>query len=102
MKAAGSIPWRSRCDLYAEAPRKLRFQAAERSQAEAWQKQLRPKVTELVGGFPAERAPLRPVTLETRTFPGYRREKVVFDTRPGVSVLAYVLLPTRRRRPRPR
>ena len=67
-------------DLYADAPRRLRFQARSRSQAEAWQKQLRVKVAELVGGFPAERTPLRPVTLETRTFPGYRREKFVFDS----------------------
>ena len=33
------------------------------------------------------------MTLETRSFPKYRREKIVFDSRPGVSVLAYVLLP---------
>ncbi len=86
-------------DLYADAPRRLRFQARSRSQAEAWQKQLRVKVAELVGGFPAERTPLRPVTLETRTFPGYRREKFVFDTRPGVSVLAYLLLPDKAKSP---
>jgi len=80
-------------DLYAAAPRRLRFQARTRSEAEAWQQQLRSKLTELVGGFPAERPPLRPMALETRTFPGYRREKIVFDSRPGVSVLAYLLLP---------
>jgi dienelactone hydrolase len=88
-------------DLYAEAPRRLRFQARSRSQAEAWQKQLRAKLAELVGGFPAARTPLRPVTLETRTFPGYRREKLVFDARPGVSVLAYLLLPDGITRPAP-
>jgi hypothetical protein len=80
-------------DLYAAAPRRLRFQARSRGEAEQWQKELRAKLTELIGGFPAQRQPLRPVTLETRTFPGYRREKIVFDTRPGVSVLAYILLP---------
>ena len=80
-------------DLYAAAPRRLAFQARTRAQAVAWQKTLRTKLTELVGGFPAERQPLRPVTIEARTFPGYRREKIVFDSRPGVSVLAYLLLP---------
>ena len=80
-------------DLYAAAPRRLRFQARTRPQAEAWQKELRTKLTELVGGFPTERVPLRPITLETRTFGGYRREKIVFDSRTGMSVLAYVLLP---------
>lgn len=39
------------------------------------------------------------MTLETRTFRGYRREKIVFDSRPGVSVLAYVLLPEKARTP---
>ena len=80
-------------DLYAAAPRRLRFEARTRSDAEAWQQQLRTKLTELIGGFPAQRQPLRPVTLDTRRFPGYRREKIVFDSRPGVSVLAYLLLP---------
>ena len=80
-------------DRYAAAPRRLRFQARTHAQADEWQKALRAKVTELVGGFPTERPPLRPVTLETRTFPTYTREKFVFDSRPGVSVLAYLLLP---------
>ena len=86
-------------DLYAAAPRRLRFQARTRSDAEAWQKTLRAKLTELVGGFPADRQPLRPITVETRSFPGYSREKIVFDSRPGVSVLAYLLLPEKARKP---
>ena len=80
-------------DLYANAPRRLRFQATTRGQAESWQKSLRAKLIELLGGFPATRSPLRPHVLETRTFPGYRREKIIFDSRPGVTVLAYVLKP---------
>src|SRR5215212_4373310 len=88
-------------ELYDRAPRELRFQARTRSQAEAWQRKLRAKLTDLVGGFPATREPLRPATLETRAFPGYRREKVVFDSRPGVSVLAYVLIPENAKAPVP-
>ncbi len=86
-------------DRYSAAPRRLRFQARTRAQAEEWQKTLRAKLTELVGGFPSEHQPLRPVTLETRAFPGYRREKIVFDSRPGVSVLAYLLLPEKAQPP---
>jgi hypothetical protein len=86
-------------DLYAAAPRRLRFNARTRQQAEQWQHELRTRLTELIGGLPRERQPLRPVTLETRAFSGYRREKIVFDSRPGVSVLAYVLIPTRARTP---
>jgi Abhydrolase family len=86
-------------DLYGTAPRTLRFRARSRSEAEEWQKALRAKLTELVGRFPATREPLNPVTLEKRTFTGYTREKLVFDSRPGVSVLAYLLLPEKARRP---
>ena len=89
-------------DRYTAAPRRLRFQARTRRQAEAWQKTLRAKLTELIGGLPiiaSGRQPLRPVTLETRAFPGYRREKIVFDSRPGVSVLAYLLLPEKAQTP---
>ena len=81
-------------DRYSAAPRRLRFQARTRAQADEWQKALRAKVGELVGGFPSTRDPLRPHVLDTRAFPGYRREKIVFDSRTGVSVLAYLLLPT--------
>jgi dienelactone hydrolase len=86
-------------DLYAAAPRQLRFRARNRREAEAWQKALRSKLTELVGGFPTARTPLRAITLETRAFPGYLREKIVFDSQSGVSVLAYLLLPEKARRP---
>jgi dienelactone hydrolase len=88
-------------DLFAAAPRRLRFQARNRADAEAWQKTLRARLTELLGGFPTARLPLRPAVLETRTFPAYRREKIVFDSRPGSSVLVYVLLPSQARTPCP-
>src|ERR1022692_81479 len=64
--------------LYESAPLRLTFRAQNRKQAEAWQKRLRAKLTELVGGFPAQRAALQPQTLETRDFPAYCREKFVF------------------------
>ncbi len=46
-----------------------------------------------MGAFPKERSPLQPQTLEVRDYPGYRREKFVFSSRPGVSVLGYLLTP---------
>jgi dienelactone hydrolase len=101
LEGRGFDPVAYTLDLYAAAPRRLRFQARSRAEAQRWQKKLRMKLTELIGGFPAQRQPLRPLTLETRTFPGYRREKVIFDTRPGVSVLAYILLPEKVKTPAP-
>ena len=80
--------------LHDEAPMKLAFRATNRRQAEAWQKQLRPKIVELMA-MPSEkeRRPLQPQTLEVKEYPGYRREKFVFESRPGVGVLGYLLTP---------
>lgn len=87
--------------LVEEAPRKLRFTAGNPKEALQWQKKLRAKLVELLGGFPEERTPLRPVALETREFRGYRREKIIFDTREGASVLAYILTPSGKSGPVP-
>jgi dienelactone hydrolase len=79
--------------LYESAPLRLTFRAQNRKQAEAWQKRLRTKIAVLLGGFPAQRAALRPQTFETRDFPANRREKFVFESRPGLFVLGYLLTP---------
>ncbi len=71
-------------DRQHRAPLKLTFQATNRKQAEVWQRQFRAKVIELIGGFPDARPPLNPQTLEVREFPAYKREKFVFESRPGV------------------
>src|ERR1051325_8952711 len=88
-------------ELYKSAPLRMTFQAKTRRQAEQWQARLRPKIVELVGGFPEKRAPLEAQTLEVRDFPGYRREKFVFQSRPGAWVLAYLLTPKSGSVPRP-
>lgn len=79
-------------ERWKKAPLKLTFQSTSGEKTLAWQKKLRPKIMELIGEFP-QRTPLKPITLEVRDFPKYRREKVVFETRPGSSVLAYLLTP---------
>lgn len=79
--------------LHNAAPLRMTFRARTRSAAEQWQKNLRAKITELLGGFPEERSPLQPQTLDVREFRGYTREKFVFQSRPGVAVLGYVLTP---------
>ena len=86
--------------LYQQAPLKMTFRSSNRKQTEAWQKKLRPKVAELVGLKPSS-TPLNPQTLETREFAGYRREKVVFESVPGPSVLAYLLTPKAAKPPYP-
>jgi dienelactone hydrolase len=85
------ILWsRKRCQ---SAPLRLTFRAENRKQAEVWQKKLRAKVSELIGEFPKSAGAPKALILERREFPGYVREKFVFESRPGVAVLAYLLLP---------
>jgi dienelactone hydrolase len=91
MKQFDPVAWT--LDRQGAAPLKLTFQAKNRKQAEAWQRQFRAKVVELIGGFPDARPALRAQTLETREFPAYKREKFIFESRPGVGVLGYLLTP---------
>lgn len=86
-------PVRYTLGLHDAAPRELAFKPGTLRQTELWQKKLAAKVTELLGGFPKQRTPLNPKTLEVRDFPGYRREKFVFESRAGMPVLGYLLLP---------
>jgi dienelactone hydrolase len=89
---AGLDPVQWTLEQYKSAPLRLTFRAKNKAEAEAWQKQLRAKITELIGGFPA-RTPLKPRTIEVRDFPGFRREKFAFESRPGLTVIGYLLLP---------
>src|SRR3984957_5920211 len=83
------------------APLKLTFRATTREQALVWQRQLRAKIVELMGGFPETRTPLRAQTLDVREFPAFKREKFVFESRPGVSVLGYLVTPAGAKGPLP-
>jgi dienelactone hydrolase len=94
-------PVRWTMSRYAQAPLRLTFRAKTRKQAEAWQKELHAKLVELVGGFPDQRGPLRAQTLEVRDFTGYKREKFVFESRPGADVLGYLITPAHASGPLP-
>jgi dienelactone hydrolase len=85
--------------LYESAPLRLSFRAQTRKQAEAWQKKLHAKVVELLGPFPASSPSLKSQTLEVREFPGYRREKFIFESSPGLNVLGYLLTPSNSKPP---
>ncbi|HYW47564.1 MAG TPA: alpha/beta hydrolase family protein [Bryobacteraceae bacterium] len=85
--------------LYEGAALRLSFQAPTRQAAEQWQKNLRAKITELIGGFPQKRTSLETQILEIREFPAYRRERFVFQSRPDAWVLGYLLTPKASRPP---
>ncbi|HEU4391689.1 MAG TPA: alpha/beta hydrolase family protein [Blastocatellia bacterium] len=79
----------------------MSFTASNLTAARKWQKQARAKLIELIGGFPAQKAPLKPVVLERKEFGGYVREKIIFQSRDDLSVFGYLLVPTRRSGPVP-
>lgn len=87
-------------ERYRHAPLKLTFQAQNRQETLAWQKKLRAKLVELIGGFPAN-GPLKSKTLEVKEFPEYRRERFIFESRPGVGVLGYLVTPKSAKGPVP-
>jgi len=93
-------PVRWTLEQYRFAPLQLTFRATDKAGVEAWQRELRAKLTELLGGFPQKTA-LNPQTIEVRDYPAYRREKFVFESRPGVAVLGYLLTPSSAKRPYP-
>lgn len=80
---------------YASAPLRLSFRAKSKPEAEQWQRTLHSKLVELLGGFPPQRVALAPETLEVKQFPGYKREKFIFTSRPGLLVLGYLLTPVK-------
>jgi dienelactone hydrolase len=98
VQEASLDPVRWTLDNYSAAPLRLTFKASNKIEAELWQQQLRAQITELLGGFP-NRTPLNPKGIEIRNFPTYRREKLSFESRPGVSVVAYLLTPTAKAAP---
>ncbi len=80
-------------NLYDQAPRTMAFQASTKVEAERWQRDLRAKLVELLGGFPDEKCDLLPRVVETKEFPTYTRETVLFQSRPNMTVFGYLLLP---------
>jgi polygalacturonase len=81
------------------------FSAADKAADDAWRtlksreeydarsRELRTKMAEAVGGIDFERTPLNAKVLDCVVRDGYRVEKVVFESRPGVYVTGLVFLP---------
>lgn len=72
---------------------RMRFSASSRPQTVAWQKQLHRKLVELLGGFPAKKSELAAEVIDSKQFNGYRRERLVFQSRPNLTVFTYMLIP---------
>ena len=73
----------------------LAFTAETADEWRAWRMALIAGLTDLLGGFPADRAPLD-LRVTGRTDEGsYLRERLTFQTKPGLRVPAYLLRPKR-------
>ena len=58
-----------------------------------WREKLRKNLVAAWGGFPSQAAPLEPKTLGELKRDGYRVEKIIFQTRPGVWMTANLYVP---------
>src|SRR5262245_29501911 len=71
----------------------LAFAATNRAEWQAWHEALVHRLSVLAGSLPSERGDLNPRVVERVPCEGYVREKVVFESEPGVAVPAYLLVP---------
>lgn len=78
---------------YAQKTRIHTCTATTEEEWSIWYAQLKAKIIELLGGFPAERSPLQPQILETDDLPAYRVEKVAFQSEDEIYVPCHVLIP---------
>jgi dienelactone hydrolase len=89
----GLDPQAYRAARAAEAAQEMVWRKQSMDKMRAWQNTLRARLRITIG-LPREGAhPLQPRVTETREFPQYRRETVIFQSRPGVEVFAYFLAP---------
>jgi dienelactone hydrolase len=65
------------------------------------QKELRQHALEAIGGLPRERTPLNARIVDTVRMDGYRIEKVIFESVPGLHVTALVYVPDAPAGPKP-
>jgi dienelactone hydrolase len=79
----------------------LSFRAGARGEAAQWQRKLRQRLVESLGGFPAERGRLAPRVLRKEQMDGYAREQILFWSRPELQVFGYLLVPDNLQRPGP-
>ena len=71
----------------------MAFRATTRGEALQWQRRLRGRLVDLLGGFPDDRVPLQARALRSEQMDGYRREQILFWSRPELQVFGYLLLP---------
>ena len=77
---------------YREIERAMSFSATDIKEAKAWQRRFYRKVVDILGGFPPP-CELNAKIVSSEKDDGFTRQKVYFDSEPGMSVAAWVLVP---------
>lgn len=94
VRADDLLPW---LDRHAQRLLKQRLEAVDalqtRADAENRQKQIRETLLRLIGGIPEHKDRLRSAVTGTLKQPGYRIEKLWFESAPGYPVTANLYLP---------
>jgi len=79
--------------VFDENCRKFGFSGKSKEELLSWQKDLKIKLSELLGIDKMKGCELNPKTLETQTFDGYKRDKIVIETQKDVFMPLYILTP---------
>ncbi len=88
-------------NLYDQTTPALGFAATDEEEWKSWRRKLKGKFSELLGGLDEAPGELAPQVTKRKQMAGYTREHVVFQSRPGLSVAAWVLTPESRTGPLP-
>ena len=71
----------------------LNFSAKNIEEAKSWQKLLKSKLIDLIGGLPKNREKLNSEVLKIEDFGTYTRETILFDSAEKMKVFAFLLSP---------
>ncbi len=80
-------------DLYDTTTPELAFSAGTEEEWKAWRRRLKRKFMDLLGGLDEPPCELQPKVSKRKKLDGYTREHVVFQSRPNLTVAAWVLTP---------
>lgn len=80
-------------DIFEKSGRRMRYEAKDKAEHEMWRDKVRAKIREVSGLDLMEECSLEPKLLESVQFDGYRRDKIIIQTEPGVWMPVFCLIP---------
>ncbi|MGD2175081.1 MAG: alpha/beta hydrolase family protein, partial [Candidatus Brocadiaceae bacterium] len=98
MKRRYLSPSEYHLNLMRETPRELAWRGGDFA---TWQRRLRRRLEELIGGFPDSRAPLEVEEIEKEEADDYTRIRIIFAAEECADVPAHLLVPRGRKPPLP-